>query len=176
MDDDDQNTFVTKRDTANLQEILPDAPSAFEVVFEHVTHNRASNAGDAFMPEGEAGAHRALHLWTKNRVYRIDTTLTCVEVFDRTTGTNDLKHPMIGTQLMGGRRQYGKTMHWTRPYPVPGTEAVFVRKNQLSTPKFTSRIERVVLHVRVTTLVLNDDNAFEEVTNALLLPPKGRGV
>ena len=34
----------------------------------------------------------------------------------------------------------------------------------------TSKVERVVMHIRVTTIVLDEKGAWDDVTSALLLP------
>ncbi len=92
-----------------------------EVVLDRVTHDAA-----ILQPAGsETPPVRLLEIWTKNRIYLLDSALTCVSVRDRQTGAQDLKHAVLGTKLVGGQRRYGKTLHITRPLPIPGTEAVF---------------------------------------------------
>lgn len=135
-----------------------------EVVLDRVTHDAA-----VLQPAGtEAPPVRLLEIWTKNRIYLLDATLTCVSVRDRATGAEDLKHSVLGTKLVGGQRRYGKTLHITRPLPVPGTEAVFERKNQKSASGVTSRVERIVVRIQVTSVVIEREGAWDDVTNALL--------
>lgn len=154
-----------RRDT--LQDVFPGAPQVnpIEIVFDRDQH-----------PAGEAlpnTPYRALEIWTQNRVYVIDSTLTCSEVISRKTGKADPKHSMIGARLGGGQRQYGKTVHVARPFPVPGTEAVFERPGRRTPAGVTSKVERVVLRIRVTSVVLQEEGAWDDVTSALLHPDFG---
>ncbi|HVK84469.1 MAG TPA: hypothetical protein VM513_10205 [Kofleriaceae bacterium] len=167
MDDDEATTIVTGRpsSTTQLTDILPDAPAPFEVAFEHVTLDGRP---------ADTAAYRVLDIWTQHSIYRVDGSLTCVEVVDRASGVADPKHAVVGAKLVGGHRRYGKSIHQTRPFPVPGTEAVFATKDPSAPPKLTSRVMRVVMNVRVTTVVLDHDAAFDDVTNALLVPGLGR--
>ena len=38
-------------------------------------------------------------LWTKNRVYNLDATMSCIEVIDLASGRTDKKHTLLGAQL-----------------------------------------------------------------------------
>ena len=157
--------------TVSVQDIIPDMAEVapLEVVFDRVTITGA-------VPDG-ATPYRALEVWTRNRLYLIDSNLVCVEVIDRKTGQPDRKHSVLGTRLAGGQRKYGKTMHQSRPFPVPGTEAVFEKPaaaGQRRVPaSVTSKVERVILHIQVTTVVLEGENVWDDVTSALLQPPGG---
>jgi hypothetical protein len=165
----DEKTVVGFGDTSSttLEDIIPDAPpiAPLEVVFDRVT--LAGAAMDSAAP------YRALEVWTRNRLYLVDSNFMCVEVIDRKTGRADPTHSVLGTRLAGGQRKYGKTMHQAKPFPVPGTEAVF-EKTSVSgrqvPASVTSKVERVVLHIRVTTVVLQQENAWDDVTSALLSP------
>ncbi len=156
--------------SATLEDIIPDAPAAapLEVVFDRVTL-------EGSVPD-QGAPYRALEVWTQNRLYLVDSNFVCAEVIDRRTGLPDPKHSVLGTRLAGGQRRYGKTMHQAKPFPVPGTEAVFERTaaNGRRVPaSVTSKVERVVLHIRVTTVVLQSENAFDDVTSAFLHPSGG---
>ena len=168
FDDDDERTIVTaQRDT--LRDLIPDVPpvAPLEVVFD-----RETIAPGGIVPEG---AFRALEIHTQNRIYVVDSTLVCVEVVDRATGARDTtKHSVIGAQLVGGQRRYDKTVHLARPFPVPGTEAVFQRPGKRTPAGVTSKVERVVLRIRVTSYLLETKGAWDDVTSALLLPAFGR--
>jgi hypothetical protein len=172
MDDDEIKTIVERRQSSSssmtLVDILPDAPDEppFDVIF------------DRLMVDGTVTPHATdktptLEIWTANSIYLVDATLSCYEVLDRASKTSDRKHKFVGTRLIGGQRKYGKTLHTTKPFPMAGTEAVFTKPSPNGQPgpiRLTSRVERIVLHVRVTTFVLDRDDAFDDVTNAMLLP------
>lgn len=169
----DEQTIVEKRDHT-LQDLMPGTPAIapIEIVFDRDT--RA--AGVDRMPDAP---HRALEIWTQNRIYVVDSTLKCVEIRDRKTGKSEKKHSVLGARLAGGQRQYGKTVHLSRPFPVPGTEAVFQREGKRTPAGVTSKVERVVLRITVTTFVIEEEGAWDDVTSALLLPwgppKKGKG-
>jgi hypothetical protein len=163
----DEKTIVGFGDASSttLEDIIPDVPpiAPLEVVFDRVTL-------DAAVPD-DTTPYRALEVWTQNRVYFVDSTFLCVEVIDRRTGQADPKHSVLGTRLAGGQRKYGKTMHQAKPFPVPGTEAVFERpaaRGRAVPASVTSKVERVVLHIRVTSVVLQQQNPWDDVTSALL--------
>jgi hypothetical protein len=170
----DEKTLVGFRDSSStLEDIIPDAPTVapLEVVFDRVTVE--GSVVDKTIP------YRALEVWTRNRVYLVDSNFACVEVIDRKTGKPDPKNSVLGTRLVGGQRKYGKTIHQAQPFPVPGTEAVFEKTSSSGRAvpaSVTSKVERVVLHIRVTTVVLQQEDAWADVTSALLQPsgPPGR--
>lgn len=140
----------------------PVAP--IEVVLDRVTHD-----AQILQPAGtQQPPVRLLEIWTKNRIYLLDSTLTCVGVRDRTTGVLDERHAVLGTKLVGGQRRYGKTLHITRPLPIPGTEAVFEKKDQKSASGVTSRVERIMVRILVTSVIMDRKGAWDDVTNALL--------
>ena len=77
-----------------------------EVVFDRVTITGA-------VPDG-ATPYRALEVWTRNRLYLIDSNLVCVEVIDRKTGQPDRKHSVLGTRL----RQHRVPLHRRGRHPA----------------------------------------------------------
>jgi hypothetical protein len=106
-------------------------------------------------------------IWTKNRVYHIDSSLTCRAVVTRSTGKAELAHPLRGARLTGGERR-NKSAHLVDiyfPIPSPGTEAVF-RSDAKKQGQFakTSTIERVVLRVRkVRVATAAEGHAWDEL-------------
>jgi len=164
----DDEAATTKTDTlrTTFAEAFPDTPEVvpLEVVFDRDTHT-PSGQGPSITP------NVMIEVWTQNRLYLCDSNLICIDVIDRRTGTRDLKHANLGSRLGGGQRRYGKTLHVSRPYPVPGTEAVFERLDNKRASGVTSKVERVVMHIRVTTIVLDEKGAWDDVTSALLMPP-----
>ena len=114
--------------------------------------------------------YRMLEVWTRNRVYVIDSALECIEVNDRRTGSSETSHSLLGATLVGGQRKYSKTMHISRPFPVPGTEAIFVRPGKKAQPAgLTSKVERVVLHVHIASVAVDEGaDVWDDVTSHLL--------
>ncbi len=163
-DDADGKTIADTIRTT-FHEAFPDTPEIvpLEVVFDRDTH---AASGDA----PHVTPTVMLEVWTLNRLYLIDANMICTEVIDRRTGVRDPKHSNLGTRLGGGQRRYGKTLHVSRPFPVPGTEAVFERLDKKRAAGVTSKVERVVLHLRVTSIVLDEKGAWDDVTSALLMP------
>lgn len=148
----------------HLDELIPGAPHVqpIEVVFERAT------VAPADMP-GALKSAPMLEIWTQNRVYYVDATMTCVAVYSRKTAAPE-SHTAIGARLTGGQRKYDKTVHVSRPYPVPGTEAVFQRDGSSRPAGVTSKVERVVMRITVTSVVTNSTDPWDDVTSALLLP------
>jgi hypothetical protein len=121
---------------------------------------------DEDKPESANNRWRAVEIWTRNRIYALDATMTCFAVIDRATGRAEATHSFVGARLGGGQRREGGYLRIAHPFPVPGTEAVF----KLPTGKRgpfgqTSVVERVVLRIRVTTAaLLQAEPAWDEIT------------
>ncbi len=162
---DDDGKTITDTIRTTFQEAFPDTPEVMplEIVFDRDTHS-PSGAAPNITPTV------MLEIWTMNRLYLINADLICTDVIDRKTGQRDLHHANIGSKLGGGQRRYGKTLHVARPFPVPGTEAVFERLDKKRASGVTSKVERVVMHIRVTSIVLDEKGAWDDVTSALLMP------
>ena len=105
---------------------------------------------------------RAVELWTKTRVYAIDSRFRCFEVLDRETGKPAVGHPVLGGTLGGGRKRDKKMLEFSYPFPVPGTTAMFTMGKKHA---YTSRIERVVIRIRV--LRTPEDNSEENWESVL---------
>jgi hypothetical protein len=158
-----ERTLGTRRRSGktSIADLIPETPAStpFEVVFDRTTVKVGTPNHTAPYPMVE--------IFTKNRVYLVDSNLTCIEVIERKTGDADLKHTLLRSRLVGGQRKYEKTIHQTKPFPVPGMEAMFAVGDAAQT---TSLVERVVLHVRVTSVLLDPTNAWKDVTNVVLNP------
>ncbi len=130
---------------------------------------------------GQAGMSteqwKAVEVWTRNRIYVVDWTMTCIEVIDRKTSKPDPTHALLGAVLAGGQVQTEEGMEMTFPLPRPNTEAVFeyhdARKGYVS----TSTVTRVVFRLRVLTVPkANVEPTWEQLTSSHRLPPvQGRG-
>lgn len=108
-------------------------------------------------------------IWTKNRVYNLDTALTCTEVIDLSSGASDEKHQLIGAQLVGGQRRSEDGNELSYPLPTPGTDAVF----QKSDPKgrvrliMTSKVTRVILHVQCVKVSSEKaEHTWDQITSS----------
>jgi len=127
-------------------------------------------------PMKKGGRWRMLEIWTKNRVYSVDAGMNCIEVINRASGRPDDDHPLLGGRLTGGQRKEGQRMRLAHPYPVPGTEAVF-KLPPGRTGRFgqTSKVERVVLRVRLADVPLLDSAPlWEDIASRFSsLPPPG---
>ncbi|MEI8258060.1 MAG: hypothetical protein WCJ30_20480, partial [Deltaproteobacteria bacterium] len=62
-----------------------------------------------------------LEIWTRNRIYHVDTTMNCMAVIDRATGQIEPNHSLKGTKLTGGERRSKSTqaVEIYFPFPMP---------------------------------------------------------
>lgn len=97
-------------------------------------------------PAGERRPWRAAEIWTKRRIYGLDSTFRCVEILDRGTGRPEPGHEMIGARLGGGRLREKETVRFSYPLPIPGMEAMFSKNKKHG---YTSPVERMIVRVRV---------------------------
>lgn len=89
---------------------------------------------------------------TQNRIYEIDTALRCIGVFDRASRSKLDQHPLLGAQLVGGKRREGETMHLSQPIPRPGMMAVFEQRTPTGASiSESSTVTRVLLRLRQCT-------------------------
>lgn len=128
--------------------------------------------GRAGMPQGK---WRALEIWTRNRVYSVDWTMTCIGVVDRQTMQENPNHTMLGCRLAGGQTKEEDAIEITYPCPRPGCEAVFehtTRKGFMT----TSTVLRVVLRLRVLTVPHNQVTpTWDDLTDPKGTHPYGYG-
>jgi hypothetical protein len=95
---------------------------------------------------GERRPWRAAEVWTKRRVYGLDSTFRCVEILDRSTGRPEPSHEMLGARLGGGRMRDKDTVRFSYPLPLPGMEAMFSKGKKHG---YTSAVEKMIVRVRV---------------------------
>lgn len=143
----------------------PAAPPPIEVVL--IRQEQTLDSADA---RTAPDRYRMLEVWTRNRIYIVDSHLKCIEVIDQHSGLLETDNSMLGAQLVGGQRKYANSVHFSRPFPVPGTEALFVRPDDRLRPMgFTSKVERVVLHIHVSSIAKSsDEDDWADVTSHLL--------
>lgn len=98
------------------------------------------------LPGGERKPWRAAEVWTKRRVYGLDSTFRCVEILDRETGRPEVAHDLLGARLGGGRLREKDTVRFSYPLPLPGMEAMFTKGKKHG---YTSAVERMILRIRV---------------------------
>jgi hypothetical protein len=113
------------------------------------------------LPRAKRGAWRAFEVWTKNRIYGVDTSFNCMVVLDRRTGQIDPDNAVSGLRLGGGRLRAGGVTRVSYPFPLVGMEAMFTDgRKQI----YTSRVERFVVRVReVVTKGDNEPLTWEEI-------------
>jgi len=140
-----------------------------------VVLTRHSQTLDSAAARAQPDRYRMLEVWTRNRIYIVDSHLKCIEVIDQRSGLPEAGNSMLGAHLVGGQRKYANSVHFSRPFPVPGTEALFVRPDDRLRPMgFTSKVERVVLQVHVSSIAKsNDEDDWADVTSYLLKSPLG---
>ena len=100
---------------------------------------------------------RTLEVWTRNRVYALDSRMLCIEVVDRGTRAVIAEHPFLGLRLVGGQHREGESIELSSPFPRPGTEAVFEQAEVKRGGTFsrTSAVTRVVLRLHIVTVAPN---------------------
>ncbi|HVH45967.1 MAG TPA: hypothetical protein VM925_26645 [Labilithrix sp.] len=98
------------------------------------------------LPGAERKPWRAAEVWTKRRVYGLDSTFRCVEILDRETGRPEIGHDMLGARLGGGRLREKDTVRFSYPLPLPGMEAMFMKGKKHG---YTSAVERMIVRIRV---------------------------
>ena len=121
------------------------------------------------LPGGERKPWRAAEVWTKRRVYGLDSTFRCVEILDRETGRPEVVHDMLGARLGGGRLREKDTVRFSYPLPLPGMEAMFVKGKKHG---YTSSVERMIVRIRV--LHTSADEAvpsWDEIASRWSEPP-----
>ncbi|MFW5925029.1 MAG: hypothetical protein ACOCV4_02620 [Myxococcota bacterium] len=162
-DIDGETTTVQTVSPETLRDVFPEgvAPQPVQLAFVRGTHHGP-------LPEDDRQV--ALEVFTRNRIYIVGFDWRCIEVVDRQSRRVNADHRALGAYLTGGQRRYGKTVHFSRPFPVPGTEAVFETPGRRRPAAVTSKVESVSLYVRIDTIVLQEEGAWEEVTSALLRP------
>lgn len=98
------------------------------------------------VPGTERRPWRAAEVWTKRRVYGLDSTFRCIEILDRESGRPEIAHEMLGARLGGGRKRDKEAVRFSYPLPLPGMEAMFSKGKKHG---YTSAVERVIVRVRV---------------------------
>ncbi|MBX3264320.1 MAG: hypothetical protein KIS78_13920 [Labilithrix sp.] len=121
------------------------------------------------LPVGERRPWRAAEVWTKRRVYGLDSTFKCVEILDRGTGRPEVGHEMLGARLGGGRLREEGAVRFSYPLPLPGMEAMFMKAKKYG---YTSLVERMVVRIRVLHAASDDVlPTWEEIASRWSAPP-----
>jgi hypothetical protein len=114
------------------------------------------------IPNSERKPWRAAEVWTKRRVYGLDSTFKCVEILDRETGRPDVGHDMLGARLGGGRLRENDTVRFSYPLPLPGMEAMFLKGKKHG---YTSAVERMIVRIRVLHTSTNEVPSWDEIAS-----------
>ncbi len=118
---------------------------------------------------GERRPWRAAEVWTKRRVYGLDSTFRCVEILDRETGRPELTHEMLGARLGGGRMRDKDAVRFSYPLPLPGMEAMFSKGKKHG---YTSAVERMVVRIRVLHTTADETApSWDEIASRWSEPP-----
>lgn len=110
---------------------------------------------EAGTPALLTGPWRAIEIWTQNRIYGCDSTLTLRHVLDRATGSVDADHPALGARLLGGqvRDDEGKIVSVSHPLPGRGAAAFFAsRRGKRLIVSETSAVTRVIFRQRIVAV------------------------
>jgi hypothetical protein len=122
------------------------------------------------LPGTEKRVWRAAEVWTKRRVYGLDSTFKCFEILDRSTGRPEAGHDMLGARLGGGRLREKDTVRFSYPLPLPGMEAMFMRGRKHG---YTSAVERMIVRVRVLHTSTDEvQPSWEEIASRWSEPPR----
>lgn len=107
---------------------------------------------------------RTFEVWTQNTVYGLDSRMFCVEVRKTSTGAPIADHQFLGCRLVGGTLQGEQMVEMSYPLPRPGAFAVFESKKG-NKRKFsrTSRVDRVVLKMRVVTITGSEEVNWDDL-------------
>ena len=161
---DDPTEVITRPSFAEIarpETIMPAPPAegqaAIEIEF-------VQQKGRAAVPQAMWGM---ADIFTKNRIYRVNSQLLCIEVIDRATGKSDPRHAMLGARMGGGQRREKGRVEIADPLPLPGMDVVFKQTDDKG-GKFghTSRVERVVLRIRVCAFRVDDTQpVWQEITS-----------
>ena len=120
---------------------------------------------------GERRPWRAAEVWTKRRVYGLDSTFRCIEVLDRQTGRPEPTHEMLGARLGGGRLRDKETVRFSYPLPLPGMEAMFSKNNKHG---YTSAVEKMVVRIRVLHTSADEASpSWDDIASRWSEPPSG---
>jgi hypothetical protein len=122
---------------------VPDASGGIEVMV--IRHAAAPDSNVRW---------RAFELWTKHRVYGMDSALECRQVLDRRTGALEATNPVLGLKLGGGKLRVGNESRYTYPFPSIGMDGIF--SNAKRTIR-TSRVERFLIRIRDLSTQVDDD-------------------
>jgi hypothetical protein len=121
---------------------------------------------------GERRAWRAAEVWTKRRVYGLDSTFRCIEVLDRLTGRPEADHEMLGARLGGGRMRQTSKVRFSYPLPLAGMEAMFSKGKKHG---YTSPVERIVVRVRLLNTSADEASpSWDDIASRWSEPPSSR--
>ncbi|MDB4947241.1 MAG: hypothetical protein JWP97_6775 [Labilithrix sp.] len=120
------------------------------------------------VPGSERHPWRAAEIWTKRRMYGLDSTFRCIEVVDRRTGKPEPGHELLGARLGGGRLRERDTVRYSYPLPLPGMEAMFTKGKKHG---YTSPVEKTIMRVRVLHTSADESPAWDHLGARWSEPP-----
>jgi hypothetical protein len=121
------------------------------------------------LPGGERKPWRAAEIWTKRRIYGLDSTFKCIEILDRASGRPEPTHELLGARLGGGRQREKETVKFSYPLPLPGMEAMFTKNKKHG---YTSAVERMIVRIRVLHTSPDDASpSWDDIASRWSEPP-----
>jgi hypothetical protein len=122
------------------------------------------------LPGRERRVWRAAEVWTKRRVYGLDSTFRCFEILDRETGRPEAGHELLGARLGGGRLREKDGARFSYPLPLPGMEAMFIKGKKHG---YTSAVERMIVRIRVLHTAADEAPPdWDEIASRWSEPPR----
>ncbi len=151
---------------------MPEAPKSILPTFQRGGRGvELLVVDETQLPGTEKRVWRAAEVWTKRRVYGLDSTFKCFEILDRTTGRPESGHDMLGARLGGGRLREKDTVRFSYPLPLPGMEAMFMKGRKHG---YTSAVERMIVRIRVLHTSTDEvQPTWEEIASRWSEPPRG---
>ena len=154
-----QSAPTSRREGSTARRLRP-RPEDVVVEVEHVHEHGA--------PALIEGPWRAIEIWTRNRIYGVDSAMMCRSVTDRSSDQHVPQHPTLGARLLGGQgRAPDGRIHWvSHPLPTRGGAAVFATKmGKRLVVSETSDVTRVLVRQRVVEVGPDEPlPAWEEIT------------
>lgn len=96
---------------------------------------------------------RTLEVWTQRSVYVLNPSLVCLDVIKPSSREPTPDRAFVGARLVGGQAHTEGTVEISRPFPRPGSCAVFeIAKGDTRFFRHTSTVERILLRFHITTV------------------------
>ncbi len=110
----------------------------------------------------------AVEIVTRNHIYVLDSTLTCVSVLEASTRKPAAESGFLRSRLVGGQVNTDDATELSYPFPRPGAVAVFETvKGRARQFHHTSPVRKVLLRLSILTVTKNRVMpTWEEISRA----------